>query len=91
MKILFLPFSIVGGLIAGMISKRLFDAVWGLIDDEEPPDSEHREIKLWKLIVAAALQGAIIRGVRKTVDHQSRKAFAGALGTWPGQERPDPE
>ena len=89
MKLLFIPFSVIGGLIAGMISKQLFDAIWGLIDDQEPPDSEHREISVAKLVLAAALQGAIIRGVRKLVDHQSRKAFAGTLGTWPGEERPD--
>jgi Protein of unknown function (DUF4235) len=91
MKFLFLPFSIIGGLIAGAISKQVFNAVWGLIDDEEPPDSEHRQISVGKMVVAAAIQGAIFRGVRKLVDHQSRRAFAGALGTWPGEERPEPE
>ena len=91
MKFLFLPFSIIGGLIAGQIASRVFDAVWGLIDDEEPPDSEHRDISLAKMLFAAAVQGAIFRATRKLVDHQSRKAFAGALGTWPGQAEPDPE
>ncbi len=90
-KVLFIPVSIIGGLIAGAISKQLFDAVWGLIDDEEPPDSEHREISVAKMVAAAAIQGAIFRAVRKLVDHQSRRAFAGALGTWPGEERPEPE
>ena len=91
MKFLFLPISIIGGLIAGQISSRLFEAIWGMIDDEEPPDSEHRDISLAKMLIAAAVQGAIFRAMRKLVDHQSRKAFAGAVGTWPGQEQPDPE
>jgi hypothetical protein len=91
MKFLFLPISIIGGLIAGQISSRIFEAIWGLIDDQEPPDSEHRDISLAKMLVAAAVQGAIFRAMRKLVDHQSRKAFAGAVGTWPGQEQPDPE
>jgi Protein of unknown function (DUF4235) len=91
MKFLFLPFSIIGGLIAGQLSKQIFNAIWGVIDDEEPPDSEHREISVAKMVLAAAIQGAIIRGVRKLVDHQSRRAFQGALGTWPGQEAPEPE
>jgi hypothetical protein len=91
MKFLFLPVSIVGGLIAGFISKQLFDALWGLIDDEEPPDSEHRDISVGKLVLAAAIQGAVFRAVRKLVDHESRRAFAGTLGTWPGEERPEPE
>jgi hypothetical protein len=91
MKFLFLPISIVGGLIAGAIGSKVFDAVWGLIDDEEPPDSQHREISVGKMVIAAAIQGAIFRATRQLVDHQSRKAFAGALGTWPGEERPEPE
>jgi hypothetical protein len=91
MKFLFLPFSIVAGLIAGALSKRLFEALWGVIDDEEPPDSEHRDISLGKMIVAEALQGAIFRATRKAVDHQARKAFLGATGAWPGEQRPEPE
>jgi Protein of unknown function (DUF4235) len=91
MKLLFLPFSIVAGLIAGFVSKQLFDAVWGLIDDEEPPDSEHREISVAKLLLAAAIEGAVFRAVRKLVDHEARRAFARTLGTWPGEERPQPE
>ena len=91
MKFLFLPFSIAAGLIAGFLSKKLFEALWGVIDEEEPPDSEHRDISLGKMIVAEALQGAIFRATRKVVDHEARKAFAGATGAWPGEERPDPE
>ena len=40
-KILFIPVSIVGGLIAGLVGKKIFEAAWGLIDKEEPPESEH--------------------------------------------------
>jgi hypothetical protein len=91
MKFLFLPFSIVAGIIAGFLSKKLFEAIWGVIDQEEPPDSEHRDIDLTKMIVAEALQGAIFRATRKVVDHEARKAFQGATGTWPGEARPEPE
>jgi len=33
-KILFLPFSIMSGLIAGFISKKVFEQIWGVIDKE---------------------------------------------------------
>ena len=33
MKFLFLPFSIAAGLIAGVLSKKLFDGAWRLFDD----------------------------------------------------------
>jgi len=91
MKLLFIPFSIISGLIAGFLSKKLFEAVWGAIDDQEPPDSEHRDINLGKMLLSEALQGAIFRATRKLVDHQSRKAFQSATGAWPGETRPEPE
>lgn len=91
MKLLFIPVSVVAGLIAGFLSKQVFNQLWGLIDDQEPPDSKHRDISWGKLLVAAALQGAIFRAVKEATDHYSRQAFAGVTGTWPGEEEPQPE
>ena len=91
MKFLFLPVSIVVGVLAGLISKKLFDLVWGLIDDEEAPEPKHREIDVAKLVPALALEGAVFRLVRGMADHGSRQAFLRLTGSWPGEERPDPE
>jgi Protein of unknown function (DUF4235) len=90
-RFLFAPLGIIGGLIAGLLAKKTFEQLWGLIDQEEPPESEHREISIPKLLLAGALQGAIFRAVKEASDHYTRRAFAGATGTWPGAERPDPE
>ena len=88
MKFLFLPFSIGAGLLAGFLSKKLFDGVWRLIDEEEAPEAEHKEISLVKLGMALVIQGAIFRLVRGLVDHQARKGFYGLTGRWPGDEVP---
>lgn len=90
-KFLFIPVSIGTGLAAGFVAKKVFDQVWGLIDAEEPPDSQYREIDVRKLIAAAAVQGAIFRIVKEATDHYGRRAFANVTGTWPGDERPEPE
>jgi len=87
-KLLFTPLSIVGGLLAGFLGKKLFSQVWGLIDEEEPPDAKHRDISWGRLLVAGALQGAIFRAVKEATDHAARRAF---YRTWPGEKRPDPE
>jgi xanthosine utilization system XapX-like protein len=42
-RILFAPFSALGGLLAGLLGKRVFAAVWSLIDKEEPAQPEHRD------------------------------------------------
>jgi Protein of unknown function (DUF4235) len=91
MKLLFIPFSVVGGLIAGFLGKKIFEGVWGLIDDEEPPEAEHRVTTWGKLIAATALEGAVFRATRAAVDHGSRQAFASLTGSWPGEEAPEPE
>lgn len=90
-KILFLPFSIMSGLIAGFISKKVFEQIWGVIDKEEPPEAQHREVPVVKLIAALALEGAIFRAVRGLTDHGTRHTFQRATGSWPGDERPEPE
>lgn len=88
-RLLFIPVSIGGGLIAGLLGKKLFEALWGLVDDEEPPDSEHREVSWAKLAVALALEGAIFRIIRGVADRGSRIGFERVTGEWPGEERPD--
>ena len=91
MTLVFIPISIATSLIAGFLSKKVVDQIWGLVDKEEPPDSKHRDIDWRKLLIAAAVQGAIFRAVREASDHYSRRAFARTTGSWPGEERPEPE
>jgi uncharacterized protein DUF4235 len=90
-KLLFIPFSIIGGLLAGFIGKKLFEQVWGVIDEQEPPEPEHRHVPWGKLLAAAALEGAIFRATRAAADHGSRRAFASVTGSWPGDEEPERE
>ena len=90
LKILFIPFSIAGSLIAGFLSKKLFDFIWARIDDAEPPEAEHRDVSFPKLLVANAIQGALFRAVRAGTDRGTRLSFYRATGTWPGEEEPDP-
>ena len=91
MKFVFIPFSLGGGLLAGLLAKKVFEQIWGAIDDEEPPESEHRQVSWPKLVAAAALQGAIFRVAKQATDHGSRHAFARLTGTWPGEEAPERE
>jgi hypothetical protein len=90
MKFLFLPFSILGGLAAGQLSKKIFDLVWSRFDDEDAPRPKHRQIDLGKLVAALVIEGALFRVVKGLFDHGSRRGFAKATGSWPGEEAPDP-
>jgi hypothetical protein len=88
-KLLFVPFSVIGGILAGIVGKKTFEALWGVVDNEEAPDPKHREISLKKLLPALVLEGAIFRAVRGLFDHGSRHAFHRLTGSWPGEERPE--
>lgn len=87
-KLMFLPISIGAGLLAGLIGKKLFGVVWGVID-EEPPSAEHRDVTVLKLIAALVLQGTLFSLIKGLVDHGSRHAFAPVTGARPGDEQPE--
>jgi hypothetical protein len=89
LKVAFLPISIVGGLFAGLIGKKIFERIWGAIDDEEPPDAKHREVAVFKLIAALLLEGAIFKLIRGLFDHGARHGFMRMTGSWPGEEAPE--
>jgi Protein of unknown function (DUF4235) len=91
MKLLFTPVSVIAGVLAGLVGKKIFERLWGLVDDEEPPSPEHREFSWPKLIAALLVEGAIFRLIKGLADHGARRAFAKGTGSWPGEERPRSE
>ena len=91
MKLVYLPIGILSGLLAGLIAKKIFEQLWGVIEGREPPEAKHREIEYPKLVAALLLEGAIFRLVRGLVDHGARRGFARLTGAWPGEEAPEPE
>jgi Protein of unknown function (DUF4235) len=88
-KLLFVPFSVIGGILAGGVGKKTFEALWGAFDEEQAPDPKHRRISLKKLIPALVLEGAIFRAVRGLFDHGARHGFRKLTGSWPGEEQPE--
>lgn len=89
-RVLFAPFGIITGLLAGIAARKAFDAIWQLIDDEEPPGPEHRQLSWPKLLAALALQGAAFGIAKGVADHASRVWFSRWVGgTWPGEEEPE--
>jgi hypothetical protein len=88
-RFLFVPVGIAGGLVAGAISKKLFDLLWSRVSKEEAPEPEHREVSWPQLVAALALQGAIFRVSRGVVERCSRIVFYRLTGSWPGEEEPE--
>lgn len=86
MKFLFAPISIGAGLLAGLVAQKVFERLWAVIDDEEPPEPDNREVPVVKLLLALAVEGAIFRLVKGLTDRGARKGFAAVVGVWPGDD-----
>jgi Protein of unknown function (DUF4235) len=90
LKLMFIPFRVLGGVLAGALARALFKQLWSLVDKQEPPDPQQREISPGKLTAALVLEGAVFKAVRGLVDRGSRVAFSRLTGRWPGEPRPKP-
>ena len=90
MKFIYKPFGIVVGLLSGLVAKKIFGAIWGIFDQEEPPKPTTLETTWPRVLGAAAVQGATFRVTRAVVDRYGAKGFAFLTGSWPGERRPDP-
>jgi hypothetical protein len=92
MKLLYKPFGLVLGIVAGLLSRRVFTVIWGKIDPqhEEPPEAKTRNTTAARAVGAAALQAAVFAGVRAGVDRAGARAFEHTTGVWPGEQERDP-
>jgi hypothetical protein len=77
-KLLFKPFSVVGGILAGLIGRKALEGIWAALARREVPDPSHRETAWSALIPALLLEGAIFRAVRGAVDHGPAAGSAGS-------------
>src|SRR5690349_8710486 len=68
MKLIYQPFGIIMGILAGLVGKRVFNVVWGVIDDEDPPKPTTQRVSWVRVLSAAAVQGMIFKVVRAAVD-----------------------
>lgn len=89
--LIFKPFSIGLGIAAGIVGRKIFAKLWGLVDQEELPGPEHREVRWAKLLPALLVEGAIYWLVRGLADRGLRRAFLTLTGSWPGEQRPEEE
>lgn len=86
MKLIYKPFAIVVGLIAGIVSKKVFERVWEAIADEDPRDPDDRDASWAEVIASAAVAGAVVKVVQALVRRGGAKGFERATGYWPGDD-----
>lgn len=85
-KLLSLGTSVVGGVVAGAIFKRLWKVTAG--EDEAPTATDAR--RGWpEILTAAALQGAIFAVVHAAIERGTAEGTRKLTGVWPGDEDKD--
>jgi hypothetical protein len=89
MKLIYKPFGLFAGILAGILSKKLFEAVWGIFDAKEPPKPTTQQTTWPKVLGAAAVEGVTFKVTRAAVDRAGAKGFAHLTGFWPGEKEPD--
>lgn len=91
MTVIYKPLGVTMGIIAGLLSTRLFNFLWGKFDEEDPPKANTQAANWPKLLSAAAVQGIVFKVVRVVVDRGTAKSFHHLTGVWPGERAPDPK
>ena len=74
-----------------MLGKKIFELLWGLIDDQDPPAPKYRRVRLGKLAAALMLEGAIFRLIRGFAEHGARHGFSAAVGRMARRREPPTE
>jgi predicted metal-dependent enzyme (double-stranded beta helix superfamily) len=86
-KLMYKPFSIIAGVLGGILAGVIFKQVWKLAaHEEEAPDSTDVQKSWGEVLIASTLQGAIFALVKTAVDRGAAEATLRLTGIWPGKD-----
>jgi hypothetical protein len=84
-KLAYKPVGIGGSVLAATAAGAVFKQIWKRVAHEDvAPDALQSEYSLSKVLLAAAIQGAIFGLVKALVDRGGAKFFEKLTGSWPG-------
>jgi hypothetical protein len=85
-KLLYKPFSLITGLIAARVGKKIFKSMWTWVDDaEKPPKPTAPDASFSKVVGGATLEAATMASVTSAADRATAEAFHYLFGVWPGK------
>jgi len=86
-KLMYKPFSIVAGVLGGILAGVIFKQIWKLVAHEKDAPESTDVAKSWtEVLIAATLQGAIFALVKAAVDRGAAEATLKLTGIWPGSD-----
>ena len=85
-KLMYMPFGIVFGMIGSRAGAQLFQAIWSRIDAGEPPTPKTRGANVGKIAAAAALQAGAFAATRAAANRAGANTFHYLVGAWPDEQ-----
>jgi hypothetical protein len=85
-KLRYKSYSLLVGVIGGMIAGAIFKQVWRIAAGEDDTPSATDARRRWpEVLAAAALEGAIFAVVKAALQRGTATAARQITGTWPGE------
>ena len=79
------PVGLLASVAAGAVASAIFKQIWRRVaDEEDAPDALQSEYSLPKILLAAAIQGAIFAAVKALIDRAGARGYEKLTGSWPG-------
>jgi predicted metal-dependent enzyme (double-stranded beta helix superfamily) len=86
-KLLFKPLSLLVSVLSGILAGAIFKKVWQLAaGEDEAPEATDAQRGWREILLAAALHGAIFALVKAAVDRGAAVGTRKLLGVWPGDD-----
>ena len=85
-RLLYEPFTLIAGVVGGMLASRLVARIWRALPGEEDVPGATDYAKSWaEILPAAALHGVVFGLVKAVIDRGTAEEFARLTGRWPGK------
>jgi hypothetical protein len=87
-KVLYKPFGLIFSVLGGIVAGAIFKRIWGAAANEDEAPKATDETRGWtEVVVAAAAEGAVFGGVKALIDRAGATGFAHLTGAWPGRTK----
>ena len=87
MRLLYKPFAIAAGVLGARAGRQVFSAIWSEFSDSPQPSASDPDVKLGKLAVSAALEGASLAASLAVTQQLMLRLFRHLFGVWPGENK----
>jgi predicted metal-dependent enzyme (double-stranded beta helix superfamily) len=87
-RILYKPIGLLVSVVGGVLAGALFKRVWRLAAGEKDAPKATDERRGWgEVLAAATVEGAVFGGVKAAIDRAGATGFAKFTGAWPGPKK----